>query len=543
MRTFILFLLGIAFLFLCGAAPTFAQLVADPNDRLYTDLEIWMDRGLTDNLPPLRPYSVQLVKKTLTQVEARGGEADRKLAAWYLSKMDGGSNFHGVASSLAEADTTNAYLQLGLEGSLQGSIRNSPITYSAKVGALDVGSYPVLPEYQRYLNDWVSDPANGPGPLHLTPRMSLMGGAAIGTDSIYVQSGMFRVSYGPFWGDNTVLSPTAPQAGQFAFVLDQGGMSLTILFMMISPTGNDGSGGTTYGKFLSLGGLEFYPYDWLTLGVFDSVVWGNRFEPLYLLPVVSFYTQGLTGYADNSFIGLSGEIRLPQAMKMDLLLYVDDMGTQWLHGDFNFMLLAALQVGVTWTPNLPFLTRVRLTNLLITPYTYSHKPSDDGSGATNTSLNYLNYTNQGQNMGPSVEPNSDRIEVQALIRPTSWLDLEPFTRFILHGNASTPGWNFVGPDDGSVFHDGHGNSGYTYAPIPPQPGVTYTRFLSQSVLEKVFQAGFDSSAYLSTLVGEVKVTLSYTFQWVIDGSIPGTGPVDGNNSINNYISLGVTFTY
>src|SRR5271169_1757683 len=93
----------LAFL-LAGSIPLFAQLAADPNDRLYTDLEIWMDRGLTGILPPIRPYPVQLLKKVLADVAARGTEADRALAGWYLSKIDGGSNLHGIASSLASTD-------------------------------------------------------------------------------------------------------------------------------------------------------------------------------------------------------------------------------------------------------------------------------------------------------------------------------------------------------------------------------------------------------------------------------------------------------
>ena len=47
-------LLEYALLALGGAGPAFAQLVADPNERLYSDLDLWMDRGLT---APLRVVS------------------------------------------------------------------------------------------------------------------------------------------------------------------------------------------------------------------------------------------------------------------------------------------------------------------------------------------------------------------------------------------------------------------------------------------------------------------------------------------------------
>lgn len=539
MKAFILSACLLACLLLGGVAPAFAQLASDPNDRLYTDLEIWSDRGLTGDLPPFRPYPVLLLKKVLADVAARGTDADRALAAWYLSKIDGGSNLHAVASSVAATDMKGGYGELGFEGTLQGSL-TSFISYSAKSGAIDIGpGAPLLPEYQRSLINYVYDGANGPGFLGLTPRMSFSGAAAIGTDSVYLQTGMLRSSYGPFWGDNVILSPTAPQSGQFAFVYNGGGVAVTLLFMMISPTTNTGSGRTTSGKYATLGGLELHPFDWLSLGVFNTVVWGERFEPLYLLPVISFYTQGLAAYSDNSFIGLSGEIKLPGPVKMDLVAYIDDLGTQWLHLDFNFMLLAAFQAGVTWTPNLPYLTRLRVTNVLVTPYMYSHQSYKDTDP-----VNWLNYTNQGQNMGPSIEPNSDRLEIQALVRPTTWLDLSPFTRFILHGNASTGLTNLNTPNDGSVFDDGIQSNGYySYSPTPPQPGLIYTRLLSQSVLEKVFQVGFDATATLPTAVGEMRATVSYTFELVFDGSIRGQGPVAGNNSINNYLGLGVSFTY
>ncbi len=101
MRTIFASAFLVATLLFSGIAPSFAQLVSDPNDRLYTDLELWMDRGLTDKLPPLRPYPVQLVKKVLADVKAKGNQADQDLAAFYLSKIDGGANVHAIASALA----------------------------------------------------------------------------------------------------------------------------------------------------------------------------------------------------------------------------------------------------------------------------------------------------------------------------------------------------------------------------------------------------------------------------------------------------------
>ncbi len=531
MKTCILSALVVFSLLVSSAAPSFAQLVSDPNDRLYTDLELWMDRGLTDKLPPLRPYPVQLVVKTLHQVAAKGNDADQKLATFYLSRVEGGSKFHAVASALGRTVFSSSYLQLGLEGSMQGSI-NPWMTYSAQLGAVGLSSFgnELLPEYQRSTLDFVQD-TGVTSVKGIYPRMSMIGSATLGNDATYFQAGAIRGSYGPFWGDNAVLSPTSPQSGQFSFVFHDNAMSGTILLMDISAT--DSSGGSlSPEKFLSIGGLEFYPFDWLTLGVFDAMVWGQRFDPLYVLPVVSFYTEGMAGYPDNAFIGISGGVKLPGALKANFILYVDDAAfNDLIRLNFNTMLLVSFQLGVSWTPNLPYLTRLSVTNLLITPYTYSH---ENYGNLTSTDPNYLNYTNNGQNIGPSIQPNSDRIEVDALIRPVDWVDLNVFSRFIIHGNASA-GIPQLAGNDGSINDTGINSTGVDY--------FHTLRFLSQSVLEKVIQAGFGTTAYLETPVGEIRVDLGYTFEYILDGSVVGTGPVSGNDATNNYVSLGVTFTY
>ena len=94
-------------MFILGGV-AFGQIVADPNDRLYTDLELWQNRGLISNLPPLRPYPLQLVKKVLSEVVERGNDADKELARMYLGQMGEGNHLHAVISSLGRTDLTAA---------------------------------------------------------------------------------------------------------------------------------------------------------------------------------------------------------------------------------------------------------------------------------------------------------------------------------------------------------------------------------------------------------------------------------------------------
>ena len=529
--------LAVSLIFFFGEV-AFAQIVADPNDRLYTDLELWQNRGLIGNLPPLRPYPLQLVKKVLGDVVQRGNEADQQLANMYLGQMGDGNHLHAIISSLGRTDLNRGYAQVGVEGTMQGSLAPS-ITYSTVTGIVAVqgSGNEVLPEFGRTNLDYVNDGSVHPiGSTGLTPRMSMTAGAALGNESDYFQAGVLRGSFGPFWGDNAILSSSAPQSGQFALTLQQGSYTVTMALMEISGTTNDGGTSSAPTKFMALNGLELYPTDWLTLGVYEAIVWGPRFEPLYLLPVISFYAQGMAGYHDNSFIGISGGVKLPEAVKADFLLYIDDASfNDLLRLHFNTMLVLSFQAGASWTPNLPFLTRLSANILLVTPYTYSHK--DGGNQPTDN--NYLNYTNAGQNIGPSIQPDSARFEVSALLRPVTYLDLNIFGRLTLHGNGSYGIPNVAGPADGSIFDPGYDINGQaTFAPGYALPaGMVYTRFLTQSVLEKSLQAGIDAKLNLDTPIGHVQVDFGYTLQYVLNVDLTTS------NALNNYLSLGVVYTY
>ena len=274
---------------------------------------------------------------------------------------------------------------------------------------------------------------------------------------------------------------------------------------------------------MSLHSLELYPLPWLTFSVFESIVWGGRFELLYTLPfAVYYYAQGFGGFSDNSFIGLSGGIKFPSNVRADIVLYVDDAAFNYLIKlNFNTMIEVAVQAGVAWTPNLPWLTRLSLNALAVTPYTYTHTTPNE---STPGEPNYLNYTNSGQNIGPSLQPDSLRIEITALQRPVPSLDVNPFFRMILHGNAGA----YYG-GTGTIFDDGNN--------ISPAPYSTF-HFLTQSVLEKTFQAGFDGKWYVETSVGRLQFSLSYTFEYILDAGLSA-----GATAVNNYLGIGFTFSH
>ncbi len=528
MKRFAVSLLLAGFLVI-GVARLSAQMAADPNDRLYADLSLWQDRGLIDDLPPLRPYPIQVLKKLLTDVQAGGTEADSELAARYLSNLEGPWNFHLLASAEGRLKGDSLHKNINLSGNYQGFLLPQ-LTYSGSLGVvvIDGSGNEGLPDYGRTNLDFILDNAvDSFGSSGLTPRVSSLGSAAFGTENLYFQAGILRGSFGPFWGDNAVLSPLSPQSGQFSFVIRQGFLTYTNLIMDIAATDNAGST-LQPNKYLALQSVELRVLDWLTLGLFETTVWGGRFEPLYILPfpAILYYAQGLVGFPDNSFIGVSATVKFPENFKADVLVYVDDAGfNDLIRFRTDAMLVLSLQTGISWTPALPFLTRISLTNLLVTPYTYSHKPGAEEID----NLNYLNYTNAGQNIGPSLEPNSDRIEIIADLKPLSELYLDVFGRFIVHGNASD-GRDIAAPADGTIFDDGYTTDGKASF-------KNSTRFLTQSVLEKTIQAGFDLKFFHDTSVGQVQAALSYTFEYVFNKNLTSS---DG---MNNYLGFSVGFRY
>jgi len=102
--------------------------------------------------------------------------------------------------------------------------------------------------------------------------------------------------------------------------------------------------------------------------------------------------------------------------------------------------------------------------------------------------------------------------------------VSPFTRMILHGNA---GGYYGGT--GTIFDNGYS--------LSPTPYSTF-RFLDQSVIEKTFQAGFDSTVYLDTPIGKMQVSLSYTFEYMLDAGLSA-----GATAINDYVGIGLKYSY
>ncbi|WP_455381574.1 hypothetical protein [Salinispira pacifica] len=536
---FAFLLAALVALSLVATATMSAQVITDPNDRIYADIDRWYNAGYIDRMPPIRPYPLPVVRELLKQVEDRGGAQDRAAAKRYLESMAGGFQIHpsveevyrlqaagpasdtALAAGVGGAGSTDTYSQtsfglsitaapmdlLSIAGKLHISLLSSdPFT------ALPAGTYPTL----DYLSDWADIPFFGG--IDLAVRQGLTTDVTVGTADLYFQSGTLRTDYGPIFGNGIVFGGQSRPTPRFNLHWGSKYVALDILYLELTATGANG-GGAEAGKHLSFHSAHFYPTDWLTLSAFETAVWGPRFDLSYFVPLSEFYlTQGLGGFADNSIVGLSASARLPYNTGVSGVLYIDDLNfNQVVRFNFDTKWKLAYEVEAHWTPMWDLFRQVKLDYTAVMPYMYTHEGGDP---------NYTNYTNAGLNLGPALEPNSDRLTITASFAPLPQMEVGLMGRLIRHGNASA-GTGVKSPADGSLFDTGYTSSGgYAFQNSTP--------FLSQSVIEKTLQFGFDADYRFSRF--DAKLSYMYQYTW-------NAGLVAGANVGNHLIGMSFGYSY
>jgi hypothetical protein len=246
-------------------------------------------------------------------------------------------------------------------------------------------------------------------------------------------------------------------------------------------------------------------------------------ELLYFVPLSAFFhTQSFGGFSDNSLLGVSALFKPVPNVRIPLLLYTDDVHFNDLaRFDFKTKYKIAFQAGASWFPRTGPLRELSADYLMITPYTYTHR--DQTSGVPN----YSNYTHMGTPLGPSLDPNSDRITLDLRAAPVPFLNLGFRFRTIRHGNASAG----ITDGDGTIFDDGYDDAGNpTFQ--------SETRFLTQDVLEKTLQLGLSADYTLWKGWGMLEGSFSYTFERILN-----PGLAQGEREFNHYFALALGYQY
>jgi len=265
----------------------------------------------------------------------------------------------------------------------------------------------------------------------------------------YVRVGRYRRDWGPGAGSLLLSGTARPFDGVEAGVrlLDFGYVSSVV-----------GSLGSTVGtdtdseqKMLSAHRLTLTPFNWLTLSFWESVIWGKRFELAYLSPVSIYMISQMAtaGDMDNSTMGFDLEARLPPWGTWYGSLYIDEIDHTALTELFtNPKNMFAFYTGITVpVPGLSFgLARVQYTKL--EPFVYTHYIEYDYPFFSNSSGININYTNDGQNLGYALPPNSDQFLLALTWLPLPELVADVQLSYMRHGdNPGATGYVIMGDID------------------------------------------------------------------------------------------------
>lgn len=188
--------------------------------------------------------------------------------------------------------------------------------------------------------------------------------------------------------------------------------------------------------------LELALFPWLSLGAYETVIFGNRrFDAAYLNPIMFYRSaEHFWGNQDNVAMGLDAKLTLVPGLKLYGEVFVDDLfisrlGSGWYGNKVAFQ-LGALAVDILGIPNLD--ARAEYTR--VEPYVYTHdKP-------INTYQHFVTV------LGHWTGPNSDDLFVQLEHRPSRRLRAAISVSLNRHG-ANPPGRN-VGGDPNLNFRKG-----------------------------------------------------------------------------------------
>lgn len=501
-----------------------AQAPVDLFDPFYEDLSIWEGSGLINDAPSIRPYPLQEIERLLQIVIEKGDAGQRRKAAEYQARFFQHSFYFGGKTEfnfarqakknenqffitpfakmnyrISKMLTVAAYVSFSLFNKLDNSSLLPADTYSSKDIAEDhgtiIGKWRTLPMFNSSIT--------------------------IGTPEYYLTAGLGRTSYGPFHNSGIFISRQAFHAGQFIFTVNKPKWAYNQVLLLLSATDNGGYG-LAPNKFLASHSLDIRPFPWLTFSIIDSMIYGGRFEPIYLIPFSAFFLgQSIYHFPDNSLLGLSSTIKPIRGLRLDSALYVDDLGLTEIIKFKSALWRLAGEFGASYTmPTSHWFSFVNVNYTLVMPYMYTHVDDHNHNRS-----NYQNYTHHGSPLGSNLQPNSDRLHLQLKFRPIYGLDINLSNTFIRHTNTteSITDINLIKDylgkyytTDGSVFNHP------TITSRAPNGGTDWkdhaflyaTPFMKQQTRQYVNQLAFDISCHLPIVKsgGYMLFKLGYVFE-------------------------------
>jgi hypothetical protein len=438
-----------------GQAFAQSQLAVELGHPVYTVIATAELRGVLTRLSSVKPYTRSQVADYLAAMEARmdlfspaeqdeiralaaeftGSGSDIAPALWKASngKAAAGINLQattrldagGIADLIGGASVDAAdlwhlnsliqpYLKLYPEPwlSLWGTIG---ITYD-KVNRSLFLPYTFTKEWDSYHNKVSTTPTTDGEGDYPTWSFDLRSDISGATESgaFRFRLSRFRRDWGMGSGSLALSSSARPFMGlEFQFRPSE----IFAVSNMLGSLGNWENGnvdqsastsGVTEQKMLAIQRLELFPFDWLTLAANGTMIGAKRFELGYLSPMM-FAVEYQVTQSDVDNMGIQGDVQLllKRLGKVYASLYIDEMElsgfSEWFTKARNmFAYQGGAKIDLPW---LPFATLTAQYTKL-EPFVYTHPPTWNSD--TRLQVN-LNYTNDGENLGYYLKPNSDEL--------------------------------------------------------------------------------------------------------------------------------------
>lgn len=524
-----------------------AQVSTDPADEFYDLVEHWEIMGIISEQPPLRPYPLKRVEAILTEVIDGEYGYESEVAEEYYERTFRRSYKlinRGLVNARinTENDEKEVTKQIIAIGGLGGDYQFSTIVtagYDMNViisTDISTDSLPVYSAQRYYFHDPVKVKS-------LEAYLEMDANFAVGTDKMYAQTGVNHLSFGPFYKNSAVISPDAKHTANFAFVYAGEKVSYTQGLLGLSASNVKGADGDLYSKkFLAVHSLNGELFPWFNVSFYEAAIYGDRFEPAYLIPAPFMVTQGLTGFDDNCFMGLSFTVRPVPGFVWVNDFFVDDIGlNDLIKLNFDTKLRGTFQTAFKWAPvNASWLDKAELSYTLVSPYMYTHKQNLINPATGNWSMgtldviNYQEYTTAGFPLGLSLPPNTEQVSLSVAFKPVKNLKLTARGYYSRHCNVneSLPedeALSYLNSPEGYLTTDGgiHNHQHYLKDGDVKNQGGSESTYLdsawdhfllmTQDTKMYTLNAGMDIAYTLSSRkYGSLSLDLGYTFEHIIN---------------------------
>lgn len=571
--------LALASLLFIGAA-AFSQVVIDPNLDFYESARQWQIKGYVDFLPQMSPYPASVVKEILDAVIENGTESDVETAQYYYEKYFS-KQWHvaletGAGFKLSNKGGDKLTKFIFVEPSVYGDVLFKDwiaLGYSLGLNLhnKNTESAEILRAFQNEpLNTWGDAATIGP----LDGNWDMEAGLNVGNATINGIIGANRIGFSNIYGhDNIIVNPLSCHMNNLLFNFSAEKWQYSQSISAIAATNFKGE--HTANKFLAFHSVRFTPVKWLSISYFEAGVFGERFDPSYLIPAPFILLQGMFDAGDNDIYGLHFEFRPFDRFEAALTFAVDDISIDdWGKGNFDSKFKAALQTGVMYTPAVDFCKKLAFDYTLVLPYMYSHwinSPSDTRPVA-DTTFNYQDFTNHGVSVGSCLPPNSDRLHFEAVFEPIKRLTLNVSTDFIRHANE-TESWRPNEAVEHCAKFAAGDNTGS--AATDPYPKSVQERMVFMKQEHKMYALQFGLKASWEAFrrkYGTLTLNFGYTFEFIynkgVDNAIYTSAVAESvnaaptaaakealtvvakknwaeqlRNEVNNYISLSAKYSY